>query len=142
MGNDKQNVSLRHLFNVALLTVRGALRGRLQLSDGAFPPKTSSTFLTPPPPVFKVIRPDQKRLDQFSVLFLPPQRLPWLSAKSILSLVGDNERVSPGLQMNTVALGLLQLRLRRSRISADTFGGRQEKRNRGLQRPIKNTYSN
>lgn len=50
-------------------------------------------------PWFKVIRLDQKRsatrnyrLDQFPVL-LPcvsphPQRLPWLSAKSILSLVG------------------------------------------------------
>lgn len=50
-------------------------------------------------PWFKVIRLDQKRsatrnyrLDQFSVLLpcTPPpssQRLPWLSAKSILSLV-------------------------------------------------------
>lgn len=44
-----------------------------------------------------------------------------------------------GLQMNTVALGLLQLGAVASRRH---FCGRQEKRNPGLQRPIKNTYSN
>lgn len=42
--------------------------------------------------------------------------------------------VLAGLQMNTVALGLLQLGAVASRRH---FCGRQEKRNPGLQRPIK-----
>lgn len=105
-------------------------------------------------PWFKVIRLDQKRsaaknycLDQFSVPFpcnffsLPPPPLKdypgfqlnqsclWLEIMSVLA----------GLQMNTVALGLLQLS---AVASCRHFRGRQEKRTPGLRRPIKNTYSN
>lgn len=47
--------------------------------------------------------------------------------------------VLAGLQMNTVALGLLQLG---AVASCRHFRGRQEKRTPGLRRPIKNTYSN
>lgn len=70
--------------------------------------------------------------------FPPSQRLPWLSAKSILPLVGDNEHVrrasnehrcSWAPQLNTVT-------------SCRHFWGEAEKRSLGLQRPIKNTYSN
>lgn len=72
------------------------------------------------------------------VFFYPSQRLPRLSNKSILSLVGDNERAcqasnehrcSWAPQLNAVT-------------SCRHFWGRQKKRRCGLQRPIKNTYSN
>lgn len=115
-------------------------------------------YFPPPLPWFKVIRLDQKRaaaknyrLDQFSVpfpcnfSFFPPLSLPpplkdysgfqlnqsclWLEIMSVLA----------GLQMNTVALGLLQLS---AVASCRHFRGRQEKRTPGLRRPIKNTYSN
>lgn len=110
-------------------------------------------YFPPQLPWFKVIRLDQKnyRLDQFSVLFprnffffplplpTPPlkdytgfqlnQSCLWLEIMSVLA----------GLQMNTVALGLLQLG---AVASCRHFRGRQEKRTPGLRRPIKNTYSN
>lgn len=78
------------------------MREKLCLSDGAF--GCCEHWVSAAALCFKLIRFDWERstaknycLDQFSVLlpcfFTPPQRLPWLSAKSILPLVGDNEHV-------------------------------------------------
>lgn len=109
-GNDKQNVSLRYLFNIAFLKVRGVLKPWESSCGWVMAPlvaassegtRAASTAAWS----FKLIHFDRERsaaritvlislqfyLCVFSFFFF--QKLPQLSAKSILPLVGDNEHV-------------------------------------------------
>lgn len=139
-GNDKQNVSLTYLFNIAFLKVRGVLKSweKLRLSDGAFGCCEYWRYWAGSTEAlrFKLTRFDRERstaknyrLDQFSVLlpcfFFPPlkdypgfqlnQSCLWLEIMSMFA----------GLQMNTVAPGLLSSTQSHH---ADTFEeGRKEK---------------